>query len=127
MPGLMLGPMPGLMESLFASGRIVDAILGLVALEAVLLAWLFRRRGWPVSGLIANLAAGAALMLAVREALVGAAWPAVAGWMLAGLVAHLADLGLRVRQARTERRSLAPAGTTPRTGAFTRGITLKQL
>ncbi|MEH3061342.1 MAG: hypothetical protein PGN33_00760 [Methylobacterium radiotolerans] len=111
----------------FASGRIVDGILLLVALEALALAWLARRGGPPLPSLLANLASGAALMLALRAALVGAGWVAVAGWMLAGLVAHLADLGLRVRAATAQRRSAAPAGTTPATAAFTRVTSFKQL
>jgi hypothetical protein len=104
----------------FASGRIIDGILLLVAAEALALAWIVRRRGPPLPSLLANLASGAALMLALRAALVGAGWVAVAGWMLAGLVAHLADLGLRFRAATAQRRSPAPAGTTPQTVAFTR-------
>ncbi|MBA9063485.1 MULTISPECIES: hypothetical protein [Methylobacterium] len=114
--------MEGLLAPLFASGRIVDGILLLVAGEALVLAWLVRRRGGPpLPSLLANLASGAALMLALRAALVGDGWIAVAAWMLAGLVAHLADLGLRFRTATAQRRSPAPAGTTPRTAAFTRG------
>jgi hypothetical protein len=112
------------MDALFASGRIVDAILVLVAAEALLLAWLARSRGLARAPLLANLASGAALMLALRAALTGAVWPVVAGWMLAGLLAHLADLTLRLRAARTQRRSPPPAGTTPQTDAFTRGVTL---
>jgi hypothetical protein len=95
------------MESLFASGRIVDIILLLVAGEALVLAWLGRRGGPPLTSLLANLASGAALMLALRAALAGTGWTAVAGWMLAGLVAHLADLGLRFRAATAQRRSPA--------------------
>ncbi|MGU3665867.1 hypothetical protein ACLBX9_16935 [Methylobacterium sp. A49B] len=108
------------MEALFASGRIVDVILLLVAGEALVLAWLGRRGGPPLPSLLANLASGAALMLALRAALVGAGWTAVAGWMLAGLVAHLVDLVLRFRAATAQRRSRAQTGTTPRTAAFTR-------
>ena len=89
------------MDALFASGRIVDLILAGVAVEALLLAGLRRRLGAGPSlpGLLANLAAGAALMLALRAALVGSAWPVVAAFMLAGLVAHGADLALRFRGA----------------------------
>ena len=116
--------MEALLASWFASGRIVDGILLLVAAEALILAWLSRRGGPPLPSLLTNLASGAALMLALRAALVGAGWIVIAGWMLAGLVAHLADLGLRVRAATAQRRtsphSSAPAGTTPQTAAFTR-------
>lgn len=89
------------MEALFASGRIVDLILAGVALEALLLAGLRYRLGAGPSlpGLMANLAAGAALMLALRAALTGSAWPVVAAFMLAGLLAHAADLALRFRGA----------------------------
>jgi len=119
--------MEALLASWFASGRIVDAILLLVAVEALALAWIGRRRGLPLPSLLANLASGAALMLALRAALVGAGWIAVAGWMLAGLVAHLADLNLRFRAATAQRRSRAVTGTSPQTAAFTRVTRLKQL
>ncbi|URD39872.1 hypothetical protein M6G65_04500 [Methylobacterium tardum] len=111
----------------FASGRIADGILLLVACEALALAWIGRRRGPPLPSLLANLASGAALMLALRAALVGAGWVAVAGWMLAGLVTHLADLGLRFRAATAQRRSPAPTGTSLQTAAFTRVTELKEL
>ena len=87
------------MASLFASGRIVDLILAAVAVEAVLLAGLRYRfgAGPALPGLLANLAAGSALMLALRAALTGSAWPVVAAFMLAGLLAHGIDLALRFR------------------------------
>jgi hypothetical protein len=123
--------MDGLFAALFASGRIVDAILLLVAGEALVLAWLRRRGalgGRALAPLLANLASGAALMLALRGALTGAAWTGTAAWLLAGLVAHLADLGLRLRTGGTaQRRSPPPSGTTPRTVAFTRVTPLKEL
>ena len=115
------------MDALFASGRIIDAVLLLVAVEASILAWIGRRRGLPLASLLANLASGAALMLALRAALVGAGWIAVAGWMLAGLIAHLADLSLRFRAATAQRRTPAKTGTTPQTAAFTRVTRLKEL
>ena len=87
------------MAELFASGRIVDLIVALVVLEALLLLALRARSGrGPTPGaLLSNLAAGAALMLAVRAALTGAAWPAIAAWLLAALVAHLAEMAIRFR------------------------------
>lgn len=120
-------PLAAALAAAFASGRIVDGILLLVALESLVLAWLSRRGGPPLPSLLATLASGAALMLALRAALAGAGFVAVAGWMLAGLAAHLADLGLRFRSATAHRRSPAPPGTTPRTAAFTRVTNLKQL
>ncbi|MCJ2067511.1 hypothetical protein MKK75_01625 [Methylobacterium sp. J-030] len=116
----MEGGLSSTFASWFASGRIVDGILLLVAAEALVLAWLSRRGGPPLATLLANLASGAALMLALRAALTGAGWFAVAGWMLAGLVAHSADLGLRFRAATAQRRSRASPGTPPQRPAFTR-------
>jgi hypothetical protein len=113
--------MEGAFASWFASGRIIDGILLLVAVEALVLAWLSRRSGLPLPGLLATLASGAALMLALRAALTGAGWMSVAFWLLAGLVAHGADLGLRLRAGATaQRRREPPPGTPPQRPAFTR-------
>ena len=70
------------MTELFASGRIVDAILVLVALEAAaLLLWRRRTgRGPAPVPLLCNLASGAALMLAV---------PLVLTYLDTGLVPRL--------------------------------------
>lgn len=112
------------MAEWFASGRIVDAILVLVAIEALVLLALRQRtgRGPAPAALLCNLASGAALMLAVRAALVQAHWPVVAGWMLASLAAHLGDLAPRLRHhgALTLGRT-APGdatGTSVSAGAF---------
>ncbi len=51
--------------------------------------------GVPLSAVGANLCSGAALLLAVRAALVGAWWGWVALPLLAALLAHLVDLGGR--------------------------------
>ena len=88
------------MAELFHSGRIVDLILLLVLVEAVLLAW--RRqltgRGPSLRALLPNLLSGAALLAAVRLALVHAEWLWVATALLFALLAHLADLHQRWRQ-----------------------------
>jgi len=76
------------MTELFSSGRIVDAILVLVAFEAL---FLLRRRA-----LLLGLLPGVLLLLALREALRGAGWPAVALCLAGAFAAHLADLGLRI-------------------------------
>jgi hypothetical protein len=86
------------MAELFATGRIVDLILVLVVLEA---AWLLLRhrrtgRGPAPADLLGNLLSGALLMLAVRGALVGAAWPWIALCLAGSVVAHLADLRRRL-------------------------------
>lgn len=89
------------MGALFSSGGIVDAILLAVALEAALLLWYRHRtgRGVPPADLLAMLAAGACLMLALRAALVGAAWPWIAACLAGSLATHLLDLGRRWRRA----------------------------
>ncbi len=90
---------PGL-ETWIASGRLIDLILVLVAVEAIVLVVL-RARGFLRIGtleLIAMLAAGAFLMLALRGALLGADAGWIAACLFGALVAHLADLWLRERR-----------------------------
>lgn len=83
------------------SGRIVDLILALVAIEALaLLAW--RRwtgRGPSTAPLLANLLSGAALMVALRAALTDAHWTTIAACLSVALICHLADLVPRLREA----------------------------
>ncbi len=113
------------MADLFTNGRIVDVILVIVALEALaLLGWRLRRGHGPSpAALIANLASGASLMLALRAALTQAGWELVAGLLLVSLAAHLADLCLRFRDdaARSlgRGREQSTSGTSSRTAAFT--------
>ncbi|MFO1057972.1 MAG: hypothetical protein U1E53_13515 [Dongiaceae bacterium] len=82
------------MSELFASGRVIDLILGLTAAEAVLLTLWHRRtgRGPAPRPLLLNLLAGACLLLAVRNALCGSAWPWIALPLAGSLLAHLGDL-----------------------------------
>jgi hypothetical protein len=82
---------------LFASGRIVDLIVVLMLLEfAVLIAVRARtRRGIQPIELAASLAAGMALLLALRSALVGFSWQHTAAWLVLALMAHLLYLKLR--------------------------------
>ena len=96
------------MESLFESGRIVDLILALMALEALALlalAVIWRHRlpdCWkqrlPVAGLLLNLAAGACLLLALRAVLTDAGWRLAGAWLTAALLAHVGDLAQRLRR-----------------------------
>ena len=115
------------MAAWFASGRIVDAILVLVALEAAFLFVLRLRtgRGPAPLPMLCNLASGAALMLALRAALVGAGWPVVAACMLAALAAHLGDLVPRLRDRKTptlgRSSASAAAGTSVPAPAFNAG------
>ena len=87
------------MDQLLASGRAVDLILALMAAEAIALLVLWRRRGRgvPPAQLIANLAAGGSLLLALRAALTGAHWAWLGVWLTTALIAHLTDLALRWR------------------------------
>jgi hypothetical protein len=84
-------------ESWISSGRIVPWIVALVVVEAGVLTWWRRRTGsGPAPGPnLANLAAGAALLLALGAALRDASWTWVAGFLGAALLAHLVDLGAR--------------------------------
>ncbi len=112
------------MDALFASGRIVDLILVLVAFEAAALAfWRVRLRGgFRLRPLLCNLASGAALMLAVRAALTGAGWEIVATCLALSLAAHLVELVLRLRDS-TE---FNPNGNedAPRTGTSPERVAL---
>ena len=83
------------------SGRIIDAILLLLALEFALLLAYRRRTGRGPAGLelVAMLAAGACLLLAGRSALHGGSWRAIAAWLAAAGVAHLCDLARRFARA----------------------------
>lgn len=85
------------MADFFASGRVADLLLAVLALEGAALA-AYRRltgRGPGLRRLAPFLVAGGCLALALRGALVGAGWPWIALALLGALVAHLADLALR--------------------------------
>ena len=85
------------MDEFFSSGRIADLLLGLMALEAALLG-VYRHlagRGPSLAGLLANLGAGACLLLALRALLTGAGWHMAALWLSGALILHLVDLATR--------------------------------
>jgi hypothetical protein len=87
------------MAELFSSGRVVDGILLLMLIELAALTWLRRgpRRPLSVLELGESLGAGAALLLALRGALLGGPWQRIAPWLIAALIAHLIDLGYRFK------------------------------
>jgi hypothetical protein len=87
----------------FESGRIVDCILALMLIELLVLPWAARRFRVRirVPELIANLGAGAALLLALRAALRSEAWPHSAAWLLIALAFHLMETGLRWSRGRS--------------------------
>lgn len=77
------------MHDLFASGRIIDLIL--LGMLAEMFALIALRRMKSLDA-VALLVPGAFLMVALRAALVGAAWPYVAAALAAALVAHIFDV-----------------------------------
>jgi hypothetical protein len=85
------------MTAFLMSGRVIDLILLLVVAEAAGLLLLRRAtgRGVAPSALLANLAAGAFLLLALRCGLSGAGAAWVGLCLALALVAHLADLRSR--------------------------------
>ncbi len=88
------------MTDFFAGGHVATLLLGVLAMEAALLlaCWRWRGQGVPPASLIAFLASGAFLALALRAALTGQAWFWVALWISAALPAHLAWLVLAWRR-----------------------------
>ena len=94
------------MAAFFASGRIIDLVLAIVVVETLcLVAWRLRTgSGPPVAALAVNLLSGAALMLALRAALVQAGWIWVAVPLCVSFVVHLGDLALRWERATPEPR-----------------------
>ena len=85
------------MQEFFLSGHVVDLVLCVVAFE-IAAVWAYRRAtgaGVKTSDLLANLASGVCLLLALRAALTHQPWIWVAGALLAALVAHLFDLSRR--------------------------------
>jgi hypothetical protein len=87
------------MESLVRSGHVADVILACLVIEAVaLLAWRFATgRGLSPRAVAALLLPGAFLVLALRFALTGVAWPLIAMVLVGALLAHLWDLRGRLR------------------------------
>ena len=87
------------MNELFGTGRIIQWLLALLAVEALVLAVAHRRTGRipPPHALLWNLLAGGALLVALYNALARSPWPWVAVWLLIAVAAHLADLWQRFR------------------------------
>lgn len=86
------------MTQFFASGRVADVILAVLAIEAVLL---LRGRRLPTADLLLLLGAGAAFAWALRGALTGAAWPWVALPLAVAGLLHGWDLRRRLRRDAT--------------------------
>jgi hypothetical protein len=94
------------MFELFAGGRVIDLILGGVAIEAfAVVSWrLASGHGPTPTPFLANLLSGAFLLIALRNALAVAPWPWIACCLLAALAAHLVDLAGRWEGKKRKRR-----------------------
>jgi hypothetical protein len=86
-----------MMAELFASGRFVDLILVIVAIEAAFLLIFCRStgRGLSPAELLPNLFAGFFLLLALRLSLGGAGWELCCASLAAAGLAHMVDLSRR--------------------------------
>lgn len=85
------------MGDLVANGHLVEAILALTVMEGIALGIYHRATGRGVGAVdVASfLLSGIFLLLALREALVGAWWGWIAAALLGALIAHLVDLRRR--------------------------------
>ena len=85
----------------FLMGARSTAIVALIAIEGlVLVTWRARTGvGPPIVTVIANLLAGASLLIAMRAALTGASIQAICGYLALAGAAHVADLAGRWRAA----------------------------
>lgn len=92
--------MTDVLAGAFASGRIVDALLAFVLLEAILMIAVAPpgERARRTGDVVRLLLPGACLMLALRAALIDAAWTSIAGLLALSLVAHLWDLSARLKR-----------------------------
>lgn len=86
------------LAGLFASLRILDVVLAVMAVELAVLAVLGRRRGAALHTWLPMLGAGAALVIAWRLWASGAAWYWTAALLAAAGLAHLVDLRARWRR-----------------------------
>ena len=83
-------------ESL-TSPHLIDLIVLFALLEgAFLIRWL--RGQMPARAVIATILPGLCLMLALRAALAGVAWPWVPAALAVALIAHLWDIKMRWRR-----------------------------
>ena len=79
------------MDEFFASGRAVDVVLAVLAIEAI---WLkFRGGSWVAIGLA--LIPAALMMIALRSALTGMDWPYISIPLALAFPVHIFDLRRR--------------------------------
>jgi hypothetical protein len=79
------------MEEFFSSGHAVDVVISVLALEALWLKW----RGNVWGDILPALFPAVLMMLALRAALTGMAWPFISLPLLAAFPVHLYDLKRR--------------------------------
>lgn len=84
-----------MIEAFFSSGLAADGVLVVLALEAL---WLRLRHGWSALRIAKALGAAVFIVLAVRAALVGAAWYWVALALTASFPLHMLDLWDRLKR-----------------------------
>jgi hypothetical protein len=91
------------LDRLFANGDAVLWVLAFMCLELIVLILVRKqmRVALPPLELVVGVSAGAALLLALREALRHAPWPWIAAWLILALGCHLWDLKLRLATRRT--------------------------
>lgn len=86
-----------MMSDWLASGRLVDAILMLMAAEAAAITLVGSRMRLALRDVGASLVAGACLLLALRAALTGATTHWILLCLALAFVAHLVDMAARRR------------------------------
>lgn len=79
------------MEQFFASGRAVDVVLAVLLVEALWLKW----RGQKWADIVPALLPAALMMLGLRAALTGMAWPFISLPLALAFPVHLYDLRRR--------------------------------
>ena len=79
------------MEAFFSSGHAADAVLAVLAAEALWLKW----RGNDWGGILAALVPAVLMIVALRAALTGMAWPYVSVPLALAFPVHLYDLHRR--------------------------------
>ncbi len=79
------------MEAFFTSGRAVDVVLAVLVAEAFWLKW----RGQSWADILPALVPAVLMMVALRAALTGMAWPYISIPLAAAFPVHLYDLRRR--------------------------------
>lgn len=79
---------------MFASGHAADLVLAVLVVEGT---WLVAARHWAVRDAVLCLLPGGLMMVALRAALTGLAWPWIAVPLALSFPVHLADVRSRRR------------------------------